>query len=164
MQKKALVFCLFSVVLLSSCGFQEKHEALEFYTKLSVINDSLDRMTTEWHNVRDQASVNKNYTALNPLRISLGAFIARNRSIVVNMPVTHETEKIKNDEDALLTTQTNLVAEVYPNFEQFNEYTPKEVMDKNITMLGDDLVTMKTKIASIKKSLQVYADKHNLKK
>ena len=152
MQKKALVFCLFSVVLLSSCGFQEKHEALEFYTKLSVINDSLDRMTTEWHNVRDQASVNKNYTALNPLRISLGAFIARNRSIVVNMPVTHETEKIKNDEDALLTTQTNLVAEVYPNFEQFNEYTPKEVMDKNITMLGDDLVTMKTKIASIKKS------------
>ena len=164
MHKSGWIFCLISIVLMSSCGFQEKHEALEFYNKLISINDSLDKMTTEWHAIRDQASVSKNYSALNPYRISLGSFIARNRSIVANIPATADMEKIKNDEDALLSTQSALVSDVYPNFEQFNEYTPQEVMAKNITLLGDDLLNVKSKVASLKKSLLVYSDKHKLKK
>ena len=80
------------------------------------------------------------------------------------MPVTPSTEKIKYQEDSLLTTQTTLVSDVYPKFEQFNEFTPKEEMDKAIMQMSDDVMNMRSKIASIQKLLQGYSDKYKLKK
>ncbi len=162
--RKSLLICVLATALLSSCGFKEKIVWQEFYTKTIAINDSLDKLTTQWHTLRDQASISKNYGNLAPARIELGSFIARARSTFANLPVTPQTEKIKNDEDALLLNQSNMVAEVYPAFEQFNEYTPKEVVDKSLGQITNDLVDEKSKVTAINKALEAFAKAHSLKK
>ncbi len=163
MHKSVLFFCLALTMLSASCSFQKKLQSQDFYSKLIVINDSLDKLTTEWHSLRDQASISKNYAALAPSRIALGAYISRSRSTVANIVTTPEIEQIKNEEDALLLNQSSMVAEVYPNFEQFNEYTPKDIMDKNIGLVSNDLMNEKSKVATIKKMLDVFAAKNKLK-
>ena len=164
MRNGLLLLCLAATLLTASCGFQKKLQLQDTYTKITVVNDSLDKLTTQWHNLRDQASVSKNYSALAPARIALGSFISRGRASIANIVVTADNEAIMNEEDQLLLNQSALVAEVYPNFEQFNEYTPKETMDKNIALIVNDLMNVKTKVASIKKMLEKFAAKNNLKK
>lgn len=164
MRIRSVLFFVFITIMSSSCGFKQKLVIQDFYTKVSVVNDSLDKLTTQWHTLRDQASISKNYAALSPARIELGAFISRARSAVANIPVVPELEKVKNEEDALLQNQSTMVAEVYPAFEQFNEYTPKDVVDKSVSQITNDLLDEKAKTASIKKMLADLAKKNDLKK
>ncbi len=164
MRNGLLLSCLAATLMTTSCGFQKKLQLQDTYTKITVVNDSLDKLTSQWHTLRDQASISKNYTALAPARIALGSFISRGRASVANIVVTPENEAVMNEEDQLLLNQSTLVAEVYPNFEQFNEYTPKETMDKNVSLIANDLVNVKEKVASIKKMLEKFAAKNNIKK
>ncbi len=164
MRNGLLLSCLAATLMTTSCGFQKKLQLQDTYTKITVVNDSLDKLTSQWHTLRDQASISKNYTALAPARIALGSFISRGRASVANIVVTPENEAVMNEEDQLLLNQSTLVAEVYPNFEQFNEYTPKETMDKNVSLITNDLVNVKEKVASIKKMLEKFAAKNNIKK
>lgn len=164
MRNLLLFFSILFVVGMSSCGVKEKLVVQEMYTKYTAVNDTLDKLTTQWHSLRDQASISKNYAPLAPARIALGSFISRARSWVANIPQTKENERLKSEEDALLLQQSNLVSEVYPTFEQFNEYTPKEVVDKNLSLLNDDLLNLKTKIAEVKKRTDAMAKKYDVKK
>lgn len=164
MRNLLLLFVAVLVMGISSCGVKEKLVVQEMYSKYSAINDTLDKMTTQWHNLRDQASISKNYAPLAPARIALGSFIARARSSVANIPQTAENEKLKSEEDALLLQQSTMAAEVYPSFEQFNEYTPKEVVDKSISQITDDLLNMKAKTAKVKSMMDVFVKKYDLKK
>lgn len=163
MRNSLLLLCIISLTA-ASCGFKQRLVSQEFYSKVVVINDSLDKLTTQWHSLRDQASISKNYSALAPARIELGSFISRARSTVANIVVTPEIEKMKNDEDMLLLNQSGMVTDVYPNFEQFNEYTPKEVMDKSIALITNDLIDERAKVAAIRKQLDAFAKKYDLKK
>ena len=162
--RKSLLLCVLASAVLSSCGFKEKIVWQDFYSKTIAINDSLDKLTTQWHTLRDQASISKNYSSLAPARIELGSFIARARSTFANLPSTPQTEKMKNDEDMLLLNQSNMVAEVYPTFEQFNEYTPKEVVDKSLGQITNDLIDEKAKVSAINRALEGFAKIHDLKK
>lgn len=164
MRNGLLLFTLASMLLTASCGFQKKLQLQDTYTKITVVNDSLDKLTSQWHSLRDQASISKNYSALAPARIALGSFISRGRASVANIVITPENEAIMNEEDQLLLNQSTLVSEVYPNFEQFNEYTPKETMDKNTSLIVNDLMNVKTKVAAIKKMLEKFAAKNDIKK
>ncbi|WP_133162639.1 hypothetical protein [Flavipsychrobacter stenotrophus] len=164
MRNGLLLSCLAATLMTTSCGFQKKLQLQDTYSKITVVNDSLDKLTSQWHTLRDQASISKNYTALAPARIALGSFISRGRASVANIVVTPENEAVMNEEDQLLLNQSTLVAEVYPNFEQFNEYTPKETMDKNVSLITNDLMNVKEKVASIKKMLEKFAAKNNIKK
>lgn len=164
MHKSLLQLLVVLSFIMSSCGMAEKHEAQEFYAKMTGINDTLDMMTTEWHTMRDEAMVKKTYNSLTPVRIKLGAYISASRSYVANVLPTKNNERVKNTMDSLLTMQSAKVADVYPAFEQLTEFTPKESVDKSITALGDDLLVVKSMTATIKKQLQLFAVKYDIKK
>ena len=163
MHKRAFVYIIVFSFLLVSCGLN-RHTAQEFYNKISGINDTLDKLTTDWHDLLDKAEVTKNYSTLAPVRTNLGAFISRSRSTVASMQRIPETEALLAREDALLETQSGTVADVYPVFEQFTEFTPKRAIDSNMARLNTDLTTEKSGVADVKKLLQVIAQKNDLKK
>ena len=164
MQRSFLLVFLFISLCISSCGFKDKHDAQDFYNSITGINDSLNRMTTEWNDMLDKAIVHKNYSSLTTCRTTLGAFISESRSTVANMETASYNEKIKNNMEALLSTQSAKVAEVYPAFELYSALTPKITLDNSITQLGDDLNSEKMASESIKKSLAALASKYGLKK
>jgi len=163
MQKSILLICILFTMLISSCGLNS-HTAKEFCDKVSGVNDTLDKMTTDWHDLLDKAEVTKNYPDLLPARIALGSYISRSRSMIANTPRTKETEKILTMEDALLETQSGMVAEVYPKFEQYSEFTPKEQIARSKALLGSDLMNEKEKVAEIKRALDIIATKNDVKK
>jgi hypothetical protein len=142
----------------------EKHDAQDFYARMAGINDSLDMFTSQWHQLRDSAMVNKNFSALAPARIQLGSFIASSRAAVANILPNGKNEGIKKDLQTLLETQSGKVAEVYPAFEQLTEFTPKETVEKNLKALGDDLLSEKAASSAIRSKLELYSIKYELKK
>lgn len=163
MQKSVLLICILVTTLISSCGLN-RHTAQEFCNKISGVNDTLDKLTTDWHNLLEKAEVTKNYPELRQTRIALGSFISVSRSMIASTPRTKETEKILAMEDALLETQSNMVSEVYPAFELYSEFTPKEQIAKSLALLGSDLMNEKEKVAEIKRELDVIAIKNDVKK
>ncbi len=150
MLRGTIYICLIATLFISSCGFQEKHDTLEFNNRVNSINDSLNRMVTQWHDSLDQAMLKKTFIELQNVRISLGEFIANSRLYVANTPPTKSNEKLKNLEDSLLVTQSGKVADIYPAFEQFSALTPKESLDKTKALLFDDLDAMKAQLAAIR--------------
>ncbi len=158
------LLCFTSLILLSSCGFEEKHDAKQLYYRVAGINDTLDRMTSDWHQKLDQALVSKNFNELQPLRRELGTFISQSRLAISSVASTKGTDKVKADEDNLLATQSAMVAEVYPNFERFSALTPKEELDKALALLSNDLVAEKTAITLVKSDLDTMDAKYKIKK
>jgi predicted PurR-regulated permease PerM len=164
MFRSLLFFCLITSFLFSSCGFQEKHDAQQFYNRLNGINDSLDKMVTQWHDSLDQAMLRKNYSELATIRTGIGAFISSSRSYVANTGTTAGNDRLKTLEDSLLVTQSAKVTDIYPAFEQFSLFTPKEIIDKNKALLYDDLDGVKMQLVGIRKAQAAFAAKYTLKK
>jgi hypothetical protein len=164
MYRSLLFICFIITVLLSSCGFQERHDSQEFYNRLNGINDSFEHMVTQWHDSLDQALFKKNYTELATVRTSLGVFISSSRLYVANIPNNPNNEKIKALEDSLFVTQAAKVTDIYPVFEQFSALTPSEVVAKNKALLYDDLDAVKAQLVGIRKAQAIFADKYSLKK
>lgn len=164
MFRSLLFVCLVTSLLISSCGFQEKHDTLEFNTRVSTINDSLDKMVTQWHDSLDHALLKQTFIELQNVRIGLGEFIAGSRLFVANTPPTKSNERLKNLEDSLLLTQSGKVAEIYPTFEQFSALTPKETLDKTKALLFDDIESIKVQLIAIRKEQAVIAGKNPKKK
>ncbi len=164
MFRGSIFICLIAIVFISSCGFQEKHDTLEFNTRVTTINDSLANMVTQWHDSLDHALLKQSYIELQNVRIGLGEFIAGSRLYVANTPPTKSNEKLKNLEDSLLVTQSAKVADIYPLFEQFSALTPKETMDKTKALLFDDLESIQAQMAAIRKEQAVIAGKNPKKK
>ena len=163
MLRSLLFICLFSSLLMPSCGFQEKHDAQEFYSRLNSINDSLDKMVTQWHDSLDRAQLTKNYNELGAVRTRLGAFISESRLYVANTPGTSGNEKLKNLEDSLLATQSAKVSDIYPVFEQFSAFTPKDILDKNKALLYDDIDGVKMQLVGIRKAQVAFVKNYTLR-
>ena len=161
--RSLIMVCLISCLLMPSCGFQQKHDAQAFFNRLNGINDSLDRMVTQWHDSLDHAILRKSYTELAAVRTDIGVFISNSRLYVVNTVVTAENEQLKNLEDSLLVTQSEKVTNLYPVFEQFSSFTPKEILDKNKALLYDDLDAVKMQLKGIRKAESIFAAKYSLK-
>ena len=157
----AVVLCF---IIFSSCGLQEKHEAKEFYNRISGISDSLDLLTMRWHNQLNSSIKIKNYTGLQPQRVALGEFISNTRQYVANVVPTSKNDTIKTNLEALLEAQANVVNDVYPTFELLSEFTPKTTLAKNIALLGEDSLKEKEGTERIRKQLVAYAKKYQLKK
>jgi len=131
---------------------------------MTAINDTLDILTSAWHDQLDKATIDKNYSALTPIRIELGAFIARSRSAIPTLEQNDETDKILAKETALLDARSTVVAETYPNFDNLTEFTPKQDMSKNMTSVLNDLRDEKAAVAEVNKMLQAIAVKYKLKR
>ncbi len=162
--RNTILYSLIAVFLLSSCGFEEKRGAKEFYGNVLLLNDSLNRLTNDWHTELNRANQNKSYENLINFRLRLGQFLGRNRNYIANIPINERNERLLNAEIALLENQSNLVADVYPIFEQFSSLTPKPQLDSAISKLGYDLSNQRLGIDSIKKQLDDYAKKYSFKK
>ena len=164
MRKGVLPALCVVILSLSSCVFQEKKEAQVFYDRIRGINDTFAQLTYQWHSLLDTALTRKNYTNLNANRIKLGAYISQARSDVANMKLTKSNELIKTEEENLLLTQSLKVAEVYPQFEQYSPYTPKDDLAGSLKQLGDDLDTVQTSLQKIDNLMELYVAKYSLKK
>jgi len=151
------------ITLFSSCGFKEKHDAQELYLRVTGINDTLEKMTIDWHDKLDRAVVKKNFFELGPLRTALGSYISDSRNALSKMPATSANEKLRNDEDNLLSNRSAVVADVYPLFEMYSALTPKDVLKKNLLLLVHDLDSSKAHFLTVKNDLKAYADKYQLK-
>lgn len=162
--RKLLLPFLIVAIYISSCNLAQKHDSQEFYTKIIYINDTLEKLTVEWHSQLDKAILQKNFVDLGPYRTALGAFISRGRSAVANMTPPPGGDKIQAIEDELLVGQSDLVAEAYPKFERYSEYTPKEDLDKSLAPLTNDVANVKSQSSKIFKKLEEFATKNNLKK
>ena len=163
MRKSAIILCMSFIVFCSSCGWNS-HSAQEFYGKMTAINDTLDLLTSTWHDQLNKATIDKNYSALTPIRIELGAFIARSRAALPGLEQNDETEKILAKESTLLETRSSVVAEIYPNFDNLTEFTPNAEMSKNMTAVLNDLREEKAAVAEVNKMLQAIAVKYKLKR
>ena len=163
MPGKALIYCCIAIFIVSSCGITKKHDAQEFCNRISGINDTLDNLTSDWHALFDKALIHKNFSTLFNDRVALGSYISKSRAEIANMIPNSETSKILVDEDSLLSMQATMVSDVYPNFEPLTDLTPKETIDKNVRLLLDDLGTEKAANMQIKKLLQAYGAKYNVK-
>ncbi|MBC7554411.1 MAG: hypothetical protein H7257_10575 [Taibaiella sp.] len=164
MPRSLLLFTLFICLFVTSCGFKEKHNAQDFYNRAGGINDSLDEMTEHWHNMLNTAVVRKNFNDLSAYRITLGTFISNSRSTVANMEATSENEKVKTNLETVLANQSDKVANIYPRFELFSALTPKDTINNNLKLLGDDLNSEKASALNIRNLLKAYAAKYGLKK
>ena len=164
MRNSVLLLGFIFMLLMPSCGFKEKHEAVEFYNKITNINDTLFRMTTAWHDTLDRAVLKKNYSNLPAPRTDLGAFISRSRAMLGDMVPTPENEKLKDAEESLLEARAQRVADIYPVFEPLSELTPKETVAKNLALIRGDVDSEKAGIDTVKRFLKVYAEKYRMKK
>jgi len=149
--------------LLPSCNVVEQHNAQLFYTKVYLINDSLDNLTLQWHIKLQEGIANRNFTTLYNDRTNLSVFLVNSRSNIANMRNTDNNEPLKNAIDRLLANQIAIASDVYPQFEQFSAYTPQELIDKALDQLGDDLPNQQRTSMQIRKDLQLYMLKYGLK-
>lgn len=163
MQKASLIFLLFLTTAFSSCSYYEHMAQLQFYTQLSGTNDSLDKMTVEWHQLLTRAVAAKNFSGLAPCRIKIGEFMSRNRAKVANIELPPTAENIRDSEEAFLAARAIIVSEIYPTFEPFNDITPNEDIDGQLRLVADDQEKETLAMEAIKKSLQAFAQRNHLK-
>jgi hypothetical protein len=162
MQKTSLIGLVLMVVLFSSCGYYERKENIALYNQIKSTNDSLDKMTREWHHMLDKAVIDRNFDSLHPLRLKMGEFLNRKRGVIANLEVPASAENLKGSEQVFLSAQANAVAEIYPAFEQFNELTPDATVKNQLKVLAGDLETETAWVITLKKSLEAFATKNNI--
>jgi len=134
-----------------------------FYDELTGTNDSLDKMTDDWHQTLDKAALSKNFSALAPLRTKMGLFISRNRAKIANIEVPKNTEGLRDSEEVFLSNQATIISEAYPTFEPYNDITPNEEIQNQLKLVASDEETETAASAAIRKSLQAFAKKNELK-
>lgn len=162
MQRK-LVFCVFAITFFSSCGYYEHKQRQMLLSQIKVTNDSLDKMTKDWHLLLDRAVKTKSFSDLNACRISLGQFISRKRSTIADMELPADAEPLRGSEGVFLSTQSGMVSDVYPKFEAYNDSTPDSTIQNQWRQVSNDLQTEVSWNLTMKKALDAFALKNNIK-
>ena len=163
MQRIVLFSCLVVSLFFSSCGFYAQRQKQLLYTQISATNDTLDRMTREWHQLLDKAVRSKNFSTLHDNRVKIGQFISRSRSAIANAELPPDAEVLRESEGVFLSNQAVVVSDVYPQFESFNELTPDEKIQKTlIAVAGDQDNELAWKL-TIRKSLDAFAIKNGIR-
>jgi hypothetical protein len=164
MEKAILVGLLFIGVFLSSCDLYTTNDKLMAYNRISGINDTLDKMTNEWHRLLDNAVSGKNYSALRPYRMSIGLFLNNSRATVSGLKINPVSENLIDSEEVFLATQDSIVSELYPNFDAFTDLTPDETIQAQLKLIVGDQANEAAGSAAIRRSLTAFALKNNLNK
>ena len=163
--EKPVLFCLLFmvVIFLSSCEFYTTKEKLATYNRISGINDSLDKMTKEWHRLLDNAVSGKNYTALRPYRLGIAGFLDRDREVVANLKMNTYSENLIDSEEVFLNNQASVVSDLYANFEIFTEMTPDETIQGQLKQVVGEQDSEMAGSRAIRRSLQAFVKNNNLK-
>ena len=156
MQKIAAIAIFVFLIIFSSCGLQEKKDAQVFYNRISGINDTVGNMTAKWHHMLDTGLAHKNFTGLLPVRMQLGSYLSQVRQEIGNIRTTPKNAIIKREEDLMLQRQGAMVAEIYPQFELYSEFTPREQINISLKLLGNDNVNLRTTLNQINQLLAAY--------
>ena len=163
MRKQLLLILLLAICFISSCNVLNRQKNQKVYTQILATNDSLEKKTKEWHQLLNAAIIAKDFTKLRTSRMNIGLYLARHRELVANLQYTEASTPILEREQIFLTTQANLVSELYPPFEYFNAMTPPETMQEQIKLISDDMINVTAVCTSIKRELQAFAKKNDVK-
>jgi len=163
MPRTLLLILIVVMNLFSSCGFYDQKAKQVFYELVSGTNDSLDRMTTDWHRILDRSKITKNFAALAPFRNKMGLFISRNRAKIADIEVPQSLAGLRDSEEVFLSTQANIISDAYPAFEPFNDITPEDDIQNQMKLVANDLETETSFSEAIRKSLRAYAQSNRLK-
>ncbi len=154
---------LYVIMLFSSCGYYAHKQKQVLVEQIRNTNDSLDKMTKEWHNLLDKAVKVKNFSALNAQRIQIGQFLSRRRSVIANLELPADAETLRGSEDVYLSAQVGMVTDFYPQFELFNDLTPDSTIQYHLRLVSKDVETEVSWYLTIKKSLDVFVIKNGIK-
>jgi hypothetical protein len=163
MQKTFYICCLLSVLFLSSCGFYEHRQRQVLCTQIKTTNDSLDRLTRNWHDALEKAMKTRNFSGLMPLRIQLAQFLSRRRSVIADLELPADAEALRGSEGMFLSSQVAVVTDVYPRFEQFNDLTPDSALFNRVQLVAGDVQTELSWKLTIKRALDAFAAKNGIK-
>ena len=163
MQKAFPILLLSLITVFSSCSYYDHKTKQLFYDQLSGTNDSLDKMTDDWHQMLEKAVASKSFAGLAPLRTKMGLFISRNRSKIANIEVPQNLEGLRDSEEVFLSNQANTISEAYSTFEPYNDITPNEEIQNQLKLVVSDEETESSASGAIRKSLQAFAQKNGLK-
>ncbi len=150
-------------VIFSSCGFYEHRERQMLFNEITATNDSLDKLVRGWHQALEKAVFTKNFSTLGSERIKIGQFFSRRRSLIANLELPPDAHTLRESEDVFLTAQSVMVTDVYPRFEPFNDLTPRDTIQARRKLVAADQDTELAWKLTIKKSLDAFAIKNNLK-
>jgi hypothetical protein len=164
MGKISLAGCVLMVVFLSSCGFYGRKQKQELYDQIVATNDSLHRMTKEWHSILEKAVMMKNFSPLRPQRVQLAQFLSRRRSSIANLDLPPEAETLRGSEQVFLTSQSAMVSDVYPGFELYTDLTPDSTIQNHLRLVEKDMDTELAWNLTIQKSLDAFTQKNRIKK
>jgi hypothetical protein len=152
-----VINCAVAAGLLSSCGRIARQKKLELYTEISTTNDSLTKMTREWHQMLDRAVGDKQFGTLPPYRLKMGQFMNRHRSNIANIRTNEDNASILDSETNFLAARAMIISDMYPRFEAFNDMTPAENINGELRAMGDDVDSEDVGYMAMKKSLRAYA-------
>ncbi|MCW3121710.1 MAG: hypothetical protein JWQ38_1202 [Flavipsychrobacter sp.] len=161
---RTFIACLVLSIAFCSCSdFVPSKKKVQVYTLISSTNDSLDKMTREWHQQLFLSTKDKSFARLRPYRIKIGQFLSRSRSEVAMLTVNKGSQNLLDSEEAFLATQANLFSETYSAFESYNDVTPNETINNQLRVASTNLSNMIASKAAIARSLQYYAQKNEVK-
>lgn len=164
MKTSRVAVCLIFIILyFASCSRFENARRYEMCSKILAVNDTLDYMTRQWHQLLARAAWDNRFSTLHPYRLKIGQYLSRSRNEISNLDVTKDAITIKDEELAFLLARATVVSETYTRFEAFNEWTPGDVIKKEMKLVTNDVESQARAAALIKKSLKVYMHKHGLK-
>ena len=163
MQRILLICCLFTTTMLTSCGYYSYRERVALYHEITATNDTLNQMTREWHVLLNQAVKTKNFSPLNAYRISLGRYISRHRAKIADMELPSDAETLRESEGVFLSKRADVVTNIYPRFEAYNELTPDATVQRSLKQVANDLDNEYAWYLTIKKSADAFAKRNNLK-
>lgn len=162
MKRHSVIVFLFISVVFSSCVFDRKAR-VDLCREITSTNDSLYTLTREWHIQLDKAARVRNFAILRESRIKLGQFISRRRSAVANLELPADAETLRQSEDVFLSGQSDVISNIYPQFEAYNDLTPDSSIQRALaTIKGDEDNVLAWKL-TIKKSMEAFIQKHGLK-
>lgn len=163
MQRIVLAAIIFTSFFVSSCGFYDHRARILLCKEVGATNDSLYSMTRNWHMLLDRALITKNFGLLHDYRIKLGQFISNRRSLIANMELPADAETLRQSEDVFLSAQSDVISNIYPEFEAYADLTPDETLQRSLAKVkGDEDNVLAWKL-TIRKSMEVFIQKHGLK-
>lgn len=163
MNRVLMVWCVISAAFLSSCGVYATRQKQVLYDQIVVTNDTLDKLTRQWHTLLEKAVHTKNFSALSANRIQIGQYLSRRRSAIANLELPADAETLRGSEEVFLTSQAAMVSDVYPKFEVYNELTPDSTIQNQLRSISNDMQTEVAWKLTIQKSLDAFAQKNKFK-
>lgn len=163
MRNTIWICLLLATTLLVSCAEFSKKQKINLYYEIVHTNDTLTRMTKEWHQLLKQAVREKDYNKLRAHRMAMGTYLDRRRSALGTTKVYAYSESIIDREATYLANRATIVSDTYPPFESFNALTPVETIQDQLKSVSDDLVSAIAADAGMKRALDEYIKVNKLK-